>query len=764
MIRVAISVEGVVQGVGFRPFVYTTATRHGLVGWVQNGTEGVRIEAQGEDEHVRAFVDSLRGEAPLLARIERLVTTVVPLCEETSFRIVESRNEARIRATLPADLAMCAECRAEIDSQANRRFRYPFTNCTRCGPRYTILSRLPYDRPHTTMRAFALCEACEREYANPSDRRFHAQPVACPECGPELRLVLADGTELARREEALESASAALLKGRIVALKGLGGFQLLVDATSPFAVANLRERKRREEKPFAVMFPSLTAARSACVLDEVEERLLQSPQTPIVLVGRRREASVWVAEGVAPRNPHLGVMLPYTPLHHLLLASVGRPLVCTSGNLSEEPMCIENDEARRRLGDIADLFLVHDRAIVRPVDDSVVRVGPLGPQVLRRARGYAPRAHPFPAAPCILALGGHLKSTVALAKDGEVVVSQHLGDLFSLEGTLLLERVVADLLSFFRAKPDVVACDLHPDYATTHLAERLAAKWRVPILRVQHHHAHIAACMAEHRLDGPVLGLAWDGSGLGTDGTLWGGEALVVAEAGFQRVAHLRPFSLPGGERAIREPRRSAFALTHEILGDETAAELAALFTAGEAAILSRMLVRGVNAPRTTSIGRLFDAIAALAGIRSTAGFEGQAAMELEFAADGLDENTAYPLPLRAGQLAVADWEPLLRAVLRDRERGLPPGTLSARFHNALAHLAEEIAVRAGIARVVLSGGCFQNLRLARSVSQRLAARGFEVYLPARFPPNDGGLSLGQAYVAALQGKEGRCASASPVK
>jgi hydrogenase maturation protein HypF len=757
VIRLAVSVEGVVQGVGFRPFVHALATRQGLVGWVQNGTGGVRIEVQGPAGHVQAFLASLRGEAPPASRIEQVNATEIPIHDEAAFRIAPSRGDARVRAMVPADLATCAECLAEVQSPAERRYRYPFTNCTRCGPRYTILSRLPYDRPNTTLRDFPLCEACAREYGDPWNRRFHAQPIACPTCGPRLRLVRADGTELVHGDAAMEQAGAALVEGRILALKGLGGFQLLVDATNSAAVRRLRERKQREEQPFAVLFASLEMARAACLLDAEEEALLVSPAAPIVLVRRRREAPLPVATEIAPRNPHLGVMLPYTPLHCILLSAVQRPVVCTSGNLSEEPMCIDDAEAMGRLGDIADVFLVHDRPIVRPMDDSVARLGPCGPQLLRRARGYAPLPHAFPGGLCVLALGGQLKSTVALAKEGQVVVSQHLGDLFSLEGALLLERVTADLLSFFDAKPELIACDLHPDYVSTRLAERLAATWQVPLERVQHHHAHVAACMAEHGLEGPILGLAWDGSGLGTDGSLWGGEALVVDGRAFRRVAHLRPFSLPGGERAIREPRRAAFGLVHEALGPNAVGLLAPLFAAEEISVLSQMTARRLNAPRTTSVGRLFDAIAALAGVRATAGFEGQAAMELELVADGVDERDAYTLPLREGEPAVIDWELLLRAVLNDRERGLPASAMSARFHNALAQVAEDIAVRVGLPRVVLSGGCFQNLRLTRSVRQRLVARGIEVYLPKRFPPNDGGLSLGQAYVAAVKKAACRC-------
>ena len=763
MIRIALSIQGIVQGVGFRPFVHAAAVHRGLSGWVQNGTDGVRIEVQGPAEAVREFVGALRSSAPPAARIDRFATAELLPVPEIGFVIVESQKNEIVRATLPPDLATCAECIAEVTSLSERRHRYPFTNCTRCGPRFTIIERLPYDRPNTTMARFELCAACRREYEAPADRRFHAQPIACATCGPKLRLVDADGTAIAAGDEALEQSASALLQGDILALKGLGGFQLLVDATNMEVVARLRARKRRDDKPFAVMFPSLKHVHDACALNSEEEALLCSPEAPIVLL-RRKAAPGCIADNVAPANPRLGVMLPYTPLHLLLLGLTNRPLVCTSGNLSDEPMCIEEDEARVRLAGIADLYLVHDRPIVRPMDDSVARLGPTGLQLLRRARGYTPLPHAFPDGPCILALGGQLKSTVTLCKGDQAVVSQHIGDLFTLEATLLLDRMVTDLLAFFEAKPEVIVCDLHPDYASTRLAERLASAWQVPLDRVQHHHAHVAACMAEHQLEGPVLGLAWDGAGLGPDGTLWGGEALVVDGPTFRRIAHLRPFPLPGGERAIREPRRAALGLLFDAFGSKACELLPGMFSDAEIPVLRSMLERRLQSPQTTSIGRLFDAVAAIAGIRSTAGFEGQAAMALEFAAYGVDDRTAYPLPLSGGVPAIADWQPLVTSVLRDRDHGLAASVIAARFHNALVDLAETLAIRAGVARVVLSGGCFQNLRLTQAIHERLVARGFQVYVPERFPANDGSLSLGQAYVVALRRKADPCASASPVK
>lgn len=759
MLRLAITVQGVVQGVGFRPFVHAAATTRGLVGWVRNRTDGVRIEVEGPAPRVEDFRRALEHEAPPAAWLSRIDVEELSLQREEDFRILDSDPSAPPRPSIPADLATCPECLEEVAAPSARLFRYPFTNCTHCGPRWTLIESLPYDRARTSMQRFALCADCEAEYRDTRDRRFHAQPIACPACGPSVRLLAPDGTRLGEKEAALRGAVEGVLSGRVLALQGLGGFQLLVDATSPEAVALLRQRKRRPEKPFAVMFASLEALRAACTPTLAEEAMLTSPVAPILLLRKRPSegAGVRVAEAVAPGNPWLGALLPYTPLHRLLLEWAERPLVCTSGNLSDEPLCIDPAEALERLHGVADLFLVHDRPILRPVDDSVARMGPDGPLVLRRARGYAPVPLPLgTGTPCLLGLGGQLKGTVALTSGNQAVVSQHLGDLGSVEGSRLLERTVEDLLRLLEAHPVAVACDLHPDYASTRLGERLAASWGVPLLRVQHHHAHIAAVMAEHGLSGPVLGLAWDGAGLGTDGTLWGGEALIVEGARFRRVAHLRPFRLPGGERALREPRRAALGLLHALDGPRATTHLREAFTPREADVLAAMLDRGLQSPITTSMGRLFDAVAALSGVRVQAGFEGQAAMALEFAAGEEEAVEPYPLPLRDGEPAVADWEPLVRSLLADRERGAPASLMAARFHAALARLAEAIALRVGLPRVVLSGGCFQNLRLLRDTQARLRARGFEVWTPRQYPPNDGGLSLGQLAVAARQYEEER--------
>jgi hydrogenase maturation protein HypF len=735
--------------VGFRPAVFRLAEARGLTGWVRNRPEGVELEVQGSEGLAADFLRALEAEVPPPARVERLAWEVVAeVAGEAAFEIRGSGAGEAVRPVVPPDLATCPECAREVAAPGGRRHRYPFTNCTFCGPRYSIIEGLPYDRPRTAMKGFPLCSDCAREYGDPRDRRFHAQPVACPACGPHLRLVGADGSIQGEREAALQGAAEALRAGGILALKGLGGYQLLTDATSDAALARLRQRKHREEKPFAVMFPDLPSLQAACEAGEAEVALLRGPEAPILLLRRRPRAAV--SEAVAPGNPRLGAFLPYTPLHRLLLEAIGGPVVCTSGNLSDEPMAFGDDEARLRLGGLADALLVHDRPILRPVDDSVLRLDADGPTLLRRARGYAPLAVPLgDGGPPVLALGAHQKSTVALLASGQAVLSQHLGDLGSAEGADLLARTVADLLAFFRVRPERLACDLHPDYASTRLAERLATEWQVPLVRVQHHHAHGAACAGEHDLRGPVLALAWDGTGLGTDGTIWGGEALVVDGATFHRAGHLRPFPLPGGEAAARDPRRSALGLLAATVGGGALPEgSGTAFEAGELGVLQAMLARDLNCPRTSSLGRLFDAVAALAGVHARPGFEGQAAMALEFAAERAAPDRVYGWAFSGGEALVADPAPLVAELLRDRRAAVGPEVLARRFHAALADLALAWARHAGLRDVVLAGGCFQNALLTTLVTARLSEAGFRVHRHRRFPPNDGSIALGQAAVA----------------
>ena len=764
--RLALEVRGVIQGVGFRPFVFNLAGSFGLTGWVLNEAHAVRIEAQGPADSLEAFCTRLREDHPSAARIDSIDLNPIE-CDPHGgdrFLIRDSLRESEPRPTIPADLATCADCLEEIRTKGERRCGYAFTNCTNCGPRWSIVEELPYDRSQTSMAGFEMCADCQAEYADPADRRFHAQPIACPECGPRLELLDRRGRRVSNQERALKLAADGVKAGKILALKGLGGFQIVVDAANAHAVALLRERKRRPDKPFAVMLSSLEEARRRCHVSAEEAQALASHQAPIVLLRRRRESSPIsdravehiqpdetvenIAPGVAPGNPYLGVMLPYTPLHDLFMAAVGRPIVCTSGNLSEEPMAIDTNDAVERLSVIADTFLVHDRPIVRPVDDSVARVGPDGLQVFRRARGFAPAPIDLGfTGPTVLAVGGHLKNTVALSLGSQAVLSPHVGDLESVLGVEVHRQAVRDLVDFFHARPEAVACDMHPDYASSRHAERLAAEWNVPLVRVQHHHAHVAACRAENGIQGPLLGFSFDGTGYGPDGTVWGGEVLECDGADFARVGRLRTFPLPGGDRAVREPRRSALGLLFELLGNQAADHARAWFAPHELNSLAKLLDRSIHCPRTSSLGRLFDAVACLCGLGTTISFEGQAAMALEYAADW-QEKAAYPITLSDTIPAVADWGPMVEAIVHDRRAGVPTANISARFHNALADWAVAAARRGGCRRVALSGGCFQNGLLFDRVHTRLLEAGFTVYTHRTVPPGDGGISLGQLLVA----------------
>jgi hydrogenase maturation protein HypF len=753
--RVAIEIRGIVQGVGFRPFVYNAARAESLTGWVRNDVASVRIEAQGPSVHLSRFIKVLKEQYPPQARIDSFAVEDVALADfdnESSFSIASSSGgKASPHPIIPADLATCQAGLDEITDVGERRFRYPFTNCTNCGPRWSIIRDLPYDRPRTSMSDFHMCDTCLREYQDPTDRRFHAQPIACPACGPSLQWLAPDGKQLAVDDEALLAAVAAVTAGMIVAIKGLGGFQLVVDATDEQAVRRLRIRKHRPDKPLAVMVLDLNDARASCEISEEEASLLASHQAPIVLLRRKQKAtSGTVAEAVAPGNPYLGTMLPYTPLHHVLLRDVARPIVCTSGNRSEEPMATSTEEAIARLGDIADMILTHDRPIVRPVDDSVARVIGGQPQVLRRARGYAPQPVTLlRRPPSTLAVGGHLKNTVALSVGPDVVISPHIGDLDDALSLDVHRRAITDLVEFFRVTPEIIVCDLHPDYASTIHAERLAEQWGVPLLRIQHHHAHVLSLMAENRLDEPVLGLAWDGTGYGLDGTVWGGEALLCDGAQFERVAHLRSFSLPGGDRAAREPRRSALGLLFEIKGPACRELVQSMFTASELEMLLSAMENPRLFPRTSSMGRLFDAVAALAELSWRVSFEGQAAMELEFAAVD-QELPPYEIELTDEQPAQWNWEPMLDQMLNDLRGSQTRSVVATRFHESLALAAVQIAERCQCPRVGLTGGCFQNDQLRRRVHMRLSAAGFDVYTQYHVPPGDGGIALGQIWAAAL--------------
>jgi hydrogenase maturation protein HypF len=749
-------IRGTVQGVGMRPFVWRLARACGVGGTVRNHAGGVTVVAYGPREALDAFEARLRAERPPAARVRDLVAEPVPFDASAppALAIVESGGADERRVTIPPDLATCPACLAEVRDPADRRHRYAFTNCTDCGPRLTIARDVPYDRAATTMAPFEMCPDCAREYADPADRRFHAEPNACPRCGPRLSLLDPDGRSRPSADP-LAEAGAALAQGRIVAVKGIGGFHLACDATSTAAVRRLRERKRREEKPLAVMVRDLDEAGRLAALSGAERELLASVERPIVLA--RRRAGAGVAPEVAPDTPLLGLLLPYSPLHHLLLEAAGRPLVMTTGNLSEEPIATGNDEAVRRLGAIADLLLVHDREIVTRADDSVARVIAGHPVVLRRSRGWVPRplplARPVPAP--ILACGAQLKNAFCLAAGAEATLGPHVGDLENVETLESFEGAVRRLERFLRLSPRLIAHDLHPAYLSTRYARERAAAEGLRAVAVQHHHAHAAAAMAEHGLPGPVLALAWDGTGLGTDGASWGGELLLARYDGFERLATFRPVPLAGSDRAIREPWRVALAALDDAFGGDpplAALPLFAAVPARDVATVRRMIVTGLNAPPAHGAGRLFDAVGAIALARPVSRFEGQVAMALDAAADEAEAGRypfALDLDLAPWQL---DWRPVVAAAVADLLAGTAAGSISARFHRALAAAAAEL-VRAAAARrgrfpVVLTGGVFQNARLAGLVAGELSP-GFAVYLHGQVPPGDGGIALGQAAVAA---------------
>lgn len=726
--RLRVTVSGVVQGVGFRPFVWGLATSLGLHGWVRNDTAGVVTEVEGPPAALDAFLVALRAEPPPLARVDQVgVARLVPVGGH-DFAVLASDLAGQHLALVSPDTASCQACLDEVDDPAGRRYGYPFGSCTHCGPRYTIVREVPYDRSRTSMAGFPMCADCRREYDDPADRRFHAQPVCCPVCGPQLSMSVAD-------------AAAVLRSGQVLAVKGLGGYHLAVLATDERAVAALRARKHREDRPFALMVRHLAMARELAEVGAQEERLLLSRERPIVLLARRGEVAS-VASSVAPGQRTLGVMLPYTPLHHLLLAEVDAPLVLTSGNRSDEPIAHLDDDARARLGGVADAFLTHDRPIVTRVDDSVVKV--VGDRVvpIRRSRGYVPGSVrlPLPLRRPVLACGAHLKSTFALGRGELAFVSQHVGDLDDWTTYQAYEQGIAHLQRLLAITPQVVAHDLHPDYASTRYAQALDG---VELLAVQHHHAHVASCLADNGCDEPVLGVAFDGTGLGSDGTLWGGEVLRADLRSFERLGHLRPVPLPGGEQAVREPWRMAVAYLREAYGDDLP----------DLPLLRRPTARAVAglaasglAPTTSSIGRLFDAVAAVLGVRATVSYEGQAAIELEQIADPAGAQ-AYPLPLDG---VVIDGARLVRLVTEDLLAGAAPAAVSARFHLTLALTVAELcdAVRDGLSTVALSGGVWQNSLLLARTLDALQARGFRVLTHRQVPCNDGGISLGQLAVA----------------
>lgn len=756
MPRRMIEVTGIVQGVGFRPFVYNLATSHQLCGFVRNESGRVLIEAEGEESALDQFLAKLVAQPPPLACIESVSWKEQAIRGDTRFRIETSETGESGTIYISPDIATCPECLEELFNPDDRRFRYPFLNCTNCGPRLTIITAAPYDRSHTTMSSFPMCAACRVEYDDPGNRRFHAQPTACPICGPQLLLRDRAGRPVPTTDP-VNLFAQALLVGKIGTMKGLGGYHLICDARNAVAVAELRRRKHRDEKPFAVMVPDVISAASLCELGPVEQRILQSPQAPIVLLRKR---AVNAIADVAPGNPYLGIMLPYTPLHHLLLREVGGiPLVMTSGNRSDEPI-VYRDDVVEKLAGIADFFLTHDRPIHVRCDDSVVRVVDDVELPLRRSRGYAPRPLPLPfnCPQPILAVGGQLKVTFAFARDSQAFLSHHLGDLDHFEAFRAFERDVTLFQQLFGMQPKWLVHDLHPDYASTRYAFGQTRQSGISLLGVQHHHAHMASCMTEHGLIGSAIGVTFDGTGYGLDGTVWGGEFLIGSCREFRRAGHLRSVAMPGGDQAIREPWRMA--LAHLI--DAGCGDLFACtgVSQTEERVVRRVLKGALPSPLTSSMGRLFDAVAALSGVRTHVGYEGQAAVELEWLATQTPGSIAYPFDLateqegpRPSSVLVVDTRPLIRAIAADVADRIESRVIARRFHTTVVEMVAVVCTRlraeSGLNTVILSGGVFLNALLTHETCSRLEREGFCVFRHRRVPPNDGGLALGQVAIAA---------------
>jgi len=774
-VRLKVALRGAVQGVGFRPFVHRLAVELELTGWVNNSPQGVMIEVESQRDVLEDFLHRLEAEKPVPCFIQSLEAAWLDAVGHRGFEIRASDDAGDKTALVLPDIGTCPDCLREIMDPQNRRFEYPFTNCTHCGPRFSIIEALPYDRANTSMKRFAMCPACQSEYGDPRNRRFHAQPNACPICGPHLEYWDANGKAAFGDGKPLLDAAKALRDGRIVAIKGIGGFHLMVDARNEQSVRLLRDRKHREEKPFALLSPTLESVRAVCAVSPLEERLLLAPEAPIVLLAKLSDPKSVLAKSVAPGNPNLGVMLPSNPLHHLLMMELDFPVVATSGNLSDEPLCTDEMEAVDRLRGIADGFLVHNRPIVRHVDDSIVRVVLGREMVLRRARGFAPLPVSIPQGraghmKATLAVGAHLKNAVALSVGSNVFISQHIGDLETVSADNAFRRVIADFEKLYETRPQIVAADLHPDYLSTQYAlelQSLAQPQSSPsegtqggpaeappqLVQVQHHIAHALSCIAENEVPLPALCVAWDGTGHGTDGMVWGGEFFLVTQDLVERVATLRPFRLPGSNAAVKEPRRAALGVLFEMLGDAVFERRdlhpVAAFSQTELPLLKTMLNRGLNSPKTTSVGRLFDAVASLTNLRQQMRFEGQAATELEFALDRVATERIYQLPLVTRHaMCILDWPPMIEEILRDVHRGVAVGEISAIFHNTLAETILAVARRFGLARVALSGGCFQNRFLLERTVNRLRAEKFQPYWHQRVPTNDGGIALGQVVAA----------------
>lgn len=747
--RLKITITGTVQGVGFRPFIYRLAKSMGLNGYVLNNLSGVTVEVEGDEERLREFLLRVEREKPPISKIYSLEYRFLDRKGYRGFEIRESENRSELKALIMPDIATCEECLGELYDTGNRRYRYPFINCTNCGPRYTIIERLPYDRKNTTMKIFKMCPECSKEYKDPMDRRFHAQPNACPVCGPHVFLEDKNGKRIAERDEAIRETVRAIEQGKIVAIKGLGGFHLVCDAANSSTVKELRRRKNREEKPLAVMVPNISWARKLASISLLEERALTSIERPIVILKKTPNCDTLISRDVSPDNTTVGLFLPYTPLHHLILKDFGKPVVATSANLTDEPIAKENEEAVERLSGIADLFLMHNRPIRRRCDDSVVTVI-CGRQVpIRRSRGFAPLpvTVPFRFKKPVLALGPYMKNTIAVGIDDRVFMSQHIGDLDNTLATDYFKETLEDLLSLLQVEPEIVVCDKHPLYFTTKFGSKAFPE---RLVKVQHHHAHVVSCMVENELppDEYVIGFAFDGTGYGDDGTIWGGEVLIANVRSYRRVYHLKPFPLPGGDKAVKEPYRTAISLLISN-GIEPPEKFIEKIGRNRADFIAQMVRRRFNSPMASSMGRVFDAVSSLLFLRDTVSFHAQAAIMLEQASAGYETEDVYRFSLRKRQV---DLSPMLEGILADLKAGAPKCLIAKKFHNTIAELIVDTAVRihrrTGISKVVLSGGVFQNRVLTKKAFDALKGKGLNVYIHQTVPPNDGGISLGQAAIA----------------
>jgi len=744
--RIKVFITGLVQGVGFRPFVYRIAQECDLKGYVLNSTSGVIIDVEGEEERLIEFLEKLQKENPPLSRIFSLEYKFLPLANYETFEIEKSDDTGEVSASVLPDIATCKDCLEELFDPKDRRYRYPFINCTNCGPRFTIIEKLPYDRKNTSMKNFRMCEKCYAEYTDPSNRRFHAQPNACPVCGPHVTLVT-ENDETFEKEEALKKVVELLDRGKILAVKGLGGFHLICDATNEKAVKELRVRKRREEKPFAVMFPSLEAIKAYAEVLPLEERALTSVETPIVILKRKENTDL--APSISPDTSTVGAFLPYTPLHHIILRDFKKPIVATSCNLTDEPIMKDDEEALKTLGDITDAVLIHNRPIVRRCDDSVVRIFS-GKQVpIRRSRGFAPLPVilPFTLKRPVLAVGVHMKNTVAVAKGNRVYLSQHIGDVDNPLAEAFFEEVVNDMMKLFEVEPEVVVSDAHPGYYSTKFAKK---KFGDKLVKVYHHHSHIISCMAENELplDQKVIGLSFDGTGYGLDGSIWGGEFIVAGYTNFERVFHLRYFHLPGGDKAVKEPYRVAVSV---LLASGIDPFDFIKVDEKRVSFVKQMVEKGVNSPKTSSMGRLFDAVAAILGIRYKVSYHAQAAILLEEIAASSSCRKAYPFEITEN---CVDWRPIIRGIISDIKKNVSVSDIARKFHNTVVSFSVEVVKRiadiTGLRVVALSGGVFQNRLLSEGIEETLRNNGFRVITHQIVPPNDGGISLGQAVYGGL--------------